>query len=53
LGPGQNFDEKVKAFLSRPIEGDWPYRRIDATYVKVRQNGRNKQADMRRSFPRS
>jgi hypothetical protein len=33
-------DEKVKAFLSRPIEGDWPYLWIEATYVKVRQNGR-------------
>jgi hypothetical protein len=30
----------VKAFLTRPIEGDWPYPWIDATYVKVRQNGR-------------
>jgi putative transposase len=28
-------DEKVTAFLSRPIEGDWPYLWIDATYVKV------------------
>nr|MCK7667126.1 transposase [Bradyrhizobium sp. 2S1] len=33
-------DDKVKAFLVRPIEGDWPYLWIDATYVKVRQNGR-------------
>ena len=33
-------DEKVKAFLARPIEGDWPYLWIDATYLKVRQNGR-------------
>jgi putative transposase len=33
-------DEKVKAFLGRPIEGDWPYLWIDATYMKVRQNGR-------------
>jgi putative transposase len=33
-------DEKVKAFLGRPIEGDWPYLWIDATYVKVRQSGR-------------
>jgi len=33
-------DDKVKAFLSRPIEGDWPYLWIDATYLKVRQNGR-------------
>jgi putative transposase len=33
-------DERVKAFLHRPIEGDWPYLWIDATYVNVRQNGR-------------
>ena len=33
-------DERVKAFLDRPIEGDWPYLWIDATYVKVRQDGR-------------
>src|ERR1700740_3208181 len=33
-------DEKGKAFLDRPIEGDWPYLWIDATYIKVRQNGR-------------
>ena len=30
----------MTAFLERPIEGDWPYLWIDATYVKVRQNGR-------------
>jgi transposase-like protein len=36
----QEIDERVKAFLDRPIEGDWPYLWIDATYVKVRQNGR-------------
>ena len=33
-------DQRVKAFLSRPIEGDWPYVWLDATYVKVRQDGR-------------
>jgi transposase-like protein len=33
-------DDHVKAFLSRPIEGDWPYIWLDATYVKARQNGR-------------
>ncbi len=33
-------DERVGAFLNRPIEGDWPYVWIDATYVKVRQAGR-------------
>ncbi|SMX56466.1 Putative transposase (fragment) [Bradyrhizobium sp. ORS 285] len=35
-------DDKVKAFLARPIEGDWPYLWIDATYVKMRQNGRSR-----------
>jgi transposase-like protein len=33
-------DDKVKVFLSRPIEGDWPYLWIDATDVNVRQSGR-------------
>jgi putative transposase len=33
-------DERVTAFLERPLEGDWPYLWIDATYLKVRQNGR-------------
>jgi putative transposase len=33
-------DERVNAFLERPIEGDWPYLWIDATYLKVRQAGR-------------
>lgn len=33
-------DDRVGAFLNRPIEGDWPYLWIDATYVKVRQAGR-------------
>jgi putative transposase len=33
-------DDKVKAFLNRPLEGDWPYLWIDATYVKVRNQGR-------------
>jgi transposase-like protein len=35
-----DIDERVTAFLERPLEGDWPYLWIDATYVKVRQNGR-------------
>ncbi|CAM5183429.1 hypothetical protein CDEN61S_03651 [Castellaniella denitrificans] len=33
-------DERVGAFLNRPIEGDWPYLWIDATYVKTREAGR-------------
>jgi putative transposase len=36
----EEIDERVKAFLSRPIEGEWPYLWIDATYVKVRESGR-------------
>ena len=38
-GQGE-IDEKVKAFLDRPIEGEWPYLWIDATYLKVRRGGR-------------
>jgi putative transposase len=33
-------DDKVAAFLDRPLEGDWPYLWLDATYVKVREEGR-------------
>ena len=33
-------DERVQAFVNRPIEGDWPYLWLDATYVKVREQGR-------------
>ena len=35
----EEIDERVHAFLDRPIEGDWPYLWIDATYVKVREAG--------------
>lgn len=33
-------DERVQAFLNRPLEGEWPYLWIDATYLKVRRGGR-------------
>src|ERR1700733_13199061 len=33
-------DDKIDTFLNRPLEGDWPYLWLDATYVKVRQAGR-------------
>ena len=36
----EEIDDRVKAFLDRPIEGDWPYLWLDATYVKVRQASR-------------
>ena len=33
-------DDKIKTFLGRPLEGDWPYVWLDATYVKARRDGR-------------
>ncbi len=36
----EEIDQKVGAFLDRPLEGEWPYVWLDATYVKVRKNGR-------------
>ncbi|MFG6543476.1 IS256 family transposase [Sulfitobacter sp. M22298] len=36
----EEIDERVDAFLTRPIDGEWPYLWIDATYLKVRQGGR-------------
>jgi putative transposase len=36
----REIDERVNAFLARPIEGAWPYLWIDATYVHVREQGR-------------
>jgi putative transposase len=33
-------DTRVNAFLSRPLEGRWPYLWLDATYLKVREGGR-------------
>jgi transposase-like protein len=36
----EEIDGKVKAFLERPIEGEWPYLWVDASYLKVRRGGR-------------
>lgn len=36
----KEIDERVGAFLNRPLEGDWPYLWLDATYLKVREGGR-------------
>ncbi len=38
--PGAEIDERVRDFLTGPIEGDSPYLRPDATLVKVREAGR-------------
>jgi transposase-like protein len=36
----EEIDGRVNAFLARPLEGEWPYLWIDATYVKAREGGR-------------
>ncbi len=36
----QDIDERVNAFLDRPLEGEWPYLWLDATYLKQREGGR-------------
>ena len=36
----KDIDERVNAFLKRPLSGDWPYLWLDATYLKVREGGR-------------
>jgi len=39
-GSPKSLDEEVRAFVSRPIEGEHPYVWLDATFHKVRQQGR-------------
>ena len=36
----KEIDERVSAFLERPLAGEWPYLWLDATYLKVRDGGR-------------
>src|SRR5918999_657133 len=36
----KEIDERVNAFLERPLEGEWPYLWLDATYLRVREGGR-------------
>lgn len=36
----QEIDQRVQSFLNRPIDGEWPYLWLDATYLKARQAGR-------------
>src|SRR3954453_3092368 len=36
----KEIDERVGAFLERPLAGEWPYLWLDATYLKVREGGR-------------
>jgi putative transposase len=36
----EEIDGRIEVFLDRPLEGDWPYLWLDATYVKARMGGR-------------
>ena len=36
----KGIDARVSSFLDRPIEGEWTYLWLDATYLKVREDGR-------------
>src|SRR3954471_7259602 len=36
----KDIDDRVGAFLDRPLVGDWPYLWLDATYLKQREGGR-------------
>src|SRR5919107_674084 len=36
----KDIDERVGAFLARPLEGEWPYLWLDATYLHQREGGR-------------
>jgi putative transposase len=36
----KEIDERVNAFLDRPLAGEWPYLWLDATYPKQREGGR-------------
>ena len=36
----KDIDERVQAFLERPLDGEWPYLWLDATYLKQREGGR-------------
>ena len=36
----RDIDERVGAFLTRPLTGTWPYLWLDATYLRQREGGR-------------
>ena len=36
----KDLDKAVKEFRTRPLEGDYPFLTVDATYFKVRENSR-------------
>ena len=36
----KDIDERVNGFLTRRLEGEWPYLWLDATYLRQREGGR-------------
>src|SRR3712207_2220727 len=36
----KDIDDRVNAFLERPLPGEWPYLWLDATYLRQREGGR-------------
>ena len=36
----KDIDERVNAFLKRPLSGDWPYLWLEAAHLKMRESGR-------------
>ena len=36
----RDLDKEVEAFRNRPLEGNYPFLTVDATYFKIRENGR-------------
>jgi putative transposase len=36
----RDIDERVTAFLERPLQGEWPYLWLDATHLRQREGGR-------------
>ena len=36
----KDIDDRVGAFLDRPLTGEWPYLWLDATYLRQREGGR-------------
>ncbi|CUH39609.1 Transposase [Jannaschia seosinensis] len=48
----EEIDERVRAFLNRPLEGDWPFLWLDATRVKLCEGGDSGRLGQHRRAPR-
>jgi len=47
----KDIDERVGAFLDRPLVGDWPYLWLDATYLKQREGAKLRRRQGAQSAP--